>query len=203
MVAHEERELLLQSLVGYLEELRESGVEELPFGEVAAAPAAPAVSAVSAVSAAPAAPAGSAAQEAEPPRCQGVGNPRARLLLVMRGTGFAGEAGELLGKIVQAMGFATSDVYLLSFAAAAPSREELLSHVREVAPRVAVALGEEAAQLLLESREPVQKLRGRFHELEGVQLMPTLHPEMLVADQALKREVWNEMQQVMRLLASL
>ena len=188
MVAHEERDLLLQSLAGYLEELRESGMDELAYGEVAAAPAAPAVK----------------MQEAKPATCQGVGSPSARLLFVMRGSGLAGEAGELLSKIIQAMGFATSDVYLLSFSGGAtpPSREELLERIRAVAPAVVVALGEEAAQLLLESREPVEKLRGRFHDFEGAQLMPTLHPEALVAHPALKREVWNEMQQVMRHLAS-
>jgi uracil-DNA glycosylase len=191
MVAHEERDLLLQSLAGYLEELRESGMDELAFGEVVPAPVAPVAPVVN-------------AQEAEPANCQGVGNLSARLLFVMRGSGFAGEGGELLSKIIQAMGFATSDVYLLSFtgAAAPPSRQELLERVRAVAPAVVVALGEEAAQLLLESREPMDKLRGRFHDLEGVQLMPTLNPEALVANPALKREVWNEMQQVMRLLAS-
>lgn len=208
MVAHEERELLLQSLKGYLEELRESGVDELPFG-AEAAPAVKAASAAQSAQSAQPAQASQAASVSNAPQtglagCQGVGNMRARLLFVMRGSGFAGEAGELLAKIVQAMGFATSDVYLLSFpgGAALPLREAVLQGIREVAPRVVVALGEEAAQLLLESREPVQNLRGRFHNVDGLQLMPTLHPELLVASPALKRDVWNEMQQVMRLLAS-
>ncbi|HBG07761.1 MAG: hypothetical protein A2075_10650 [Geobacteraceae bacterium GWC2_58_44] len=177
MVEIEERELLLHSLKGYLEELRESGVEELGFAELPFSE-----------------------------DCQGVGNPLARLLLVMSGAGFAGAAGELLAKIIQAMGFATSDVFLLSFnagsgGAGSPAREAVLARIAAVGPEVVVTLGEPAAQLLLQSRQPVEKLRGRFHDLEGIPLLPTLHPDAMLENPALKREVWSDMQQVMRRLA--
>jgi len=181
MVAREElqeRELLLQALKGYLEELRDTGVDELNWAEVP--------------------PSGDS--------YHAVGNPRARLLLVMTGAGFAGEAGGLLVNILKAMGFAPEEVHLLSFsldAAGAPgaTREELLGRIAAVAPEVVVALGEPAAQLLLGSREPVALLRGSFHDLEGTPLMPSLHPEALLEDPALKREVWSDMQQVMKRLA--
>jgi uracil-DNA glycosylase len=174
----EERGLLLQALKGYLEELGETGVEELCFAEIPAAD----------------------------DGCRSVGNPQARLLIVMTGAGFAGEAGELLAKIVQAMGFAAADVHLLSFPAqpsgpGCASRETLLNRIAAVAPEVVVTLGEQAAQLLLESREPVSTLRGNFHDLAGTPLMPTLHPEQLLENPALKREVWSDMQQVMKRLA--
>ena len=172
-----EREVLLRALRGYLEELRDSGVDELDFAEVS--------------------PGGES--------CRAVGNPQARLLVVMAGAGFAGEAGGLLVNILKAMGFAPEEVHLLSFsldATGAPSarREELLSRIAAAAPEVVVALGETAAQLLLDSREPVGRLRGRFHDLAGTPVMPSLHPEALVQDPALKREVWSEMQQVMKRL---
>lgn len=178
MVDMEERELLLHSLKGYLEELGESGVDELAF--------------------------------AMPPALErdfrSVGNPRARLVLVMTGAGFAGAAGELLAKIVQAMGLAVPDVCLLSFGAGSPGagspgREALLGRIVAVGPEVVVTLGEQAAQLLLESAESVEKLRGRFHDLGGTPLMPTLHPDAMLENPALKREVWSDMQQVMRRLA--
>ena len=186
MVEMEEKELLLASLKGYLEELRDSGLEELALGQESRA------AAVSDPG-----PTGALAD-----RLTGTGNPRARLLFLLTGTGFAGPAGELLAKVIQAMGFAPEDVFLLSYVpesseAAAPSRSSLLSRIALVAPEVVVALGEPAAKLLLASREPVDRLRGRFLDLEGTQVMVTLHPEQLLADPALKREVWNEMQQVM------
>jgi len=174
-----ERDLLLRALRGYLEELRESGVDELSYAEP---------------------PSGG-------PGCSAVGDPRARLLFVMTGAGFAGEAGGLLVNIVKAMGFAAEQVHLLCFCvdpggAASATREELLGRIAAVAPEVVVALGEAAAQLLLDSREPIEALRGRFHDLAGTPLMPTLHPEALQENPDLKREVWSEMKQVMARLAS-
>ena len=185
----EERELLLQSLKVHLEELRLSGVDELCFGADGCAAGAVAPAQLPAVDDAP---------------LTGVGNPRAGLLFVLDGAGFDGASGELLAKIIRAMGFAADEVFLLSFAPSAtkgPSRASLLSRISAVAPEVVVALGETAAQLLLESGDPVSSLRGRFLSLEGIPLMVTLHPDQLLCDPALKRDVWTDMQQVMRRLA--
>ena len=173
-----EREVLLQGLRGYLEELLESGVDELDFAEPA--------------------PSGNG--------CSAVGDPQARLLFVTTGAGFAGEAGGLLANIVKAMGYASGEVHLLCFSldqegAASATRQEILSRIDGVAPEVVVALGEPAAQLLLSSCEPVAALRGTFHDLVGRPLMPSLHPEVLLENPALKREVWSDMQQVMKRLA--
>ena len=172
-----ERELLLGALRGYLEELKESGVEELEFAAAAGGEG-----------------------------CRAEGAPRARLLFVMDGDGFAGEAGGLLANIVKAMGFAPPEVHLLSFGvdasgAASVTAGELLGRIAAVAPEVVVALGEKAAQLLLESSQPVARLRGSFHDLSGTPLMPSLHPAALLENPALKREVWSDMQQVMKRLS--
>jgi DNA polymerase len=174
----QERGVLLQALKGYLEELRDTGVDELYFAELP--------------------PSGDG--------CRALGDPRARLLFVMDGPGFDGEAGGLLVNIIKAMGFAAEEVHLLCFAPnaageASATRAELLGRVAAVAPEVVVALGEPAARLLLDSRETIGALRGSFHDLAGTALMPTLHPETLVANPALKREVWSDMQQVMKRLA--
>lgn len=210
MVERQERELVLGSVKAYLEELWESGIDELEFAEL---PAVPPGEPRSPRQAEQVAPRGErperAAQQPKPPvereipesPCQAVGNPKGRMVLVMKGEGFAGAAGELLGKIIQAMGFATSDVCLLSFAGVAPTRETLLRQITAVGPELVVALGEETAQLLLQSGDGIAKLRGKFHDLGGVPLMPTLHPEAMLEDPALKRQVWSEMQQVMRRLA--
>lgn len=202
MVEMDERETVLGSLKGYLAELMESGVDELAFGQPVAgerersaavqAPIAPA-------GAVPQAPAPFAAPEpaAREDSLRLEGDPRARLLFVMQGAGFAGEAGELLEKIVVAMGFGKGEVCLLSFAAGEASRAAVAGKIAALAPEVAVSMGEEAAALLLESEAPLQRLRGRFHDLSGIALMPTHHPEAMLENQGLKRDAWNDMQQVM------
>lgn len=191
MVEMEERELLA-SLRVYLEELKESGVEELPFGE-------------SSPSAAPVPAQASPAQETLPFSVGGAGNPQARLLFVRAGAALAPASEELLGKIIGAMGFAVTDVYMLDYTAedgeAAGLREAVLGKISSVAPEAVVALGEAAAQLLLKRKDPVSALRGRFVNVGGAPVMATLHPDQLVADEGLKRQVWVEMKQVMARLA--
>jgi len=179
MVEVDERELLFQGLKGYLEELRDTGLDELAFAEV------PAID----------------------DGCHAAGDPRARLLFVSAGQGFAGEGGALLTKIIQAMGFAAAEVHLISFSdppsgGSTALREAILSRIALVAPEVVVTLGEPAALILLESRLPVDTLRGHFHDLVGIPLMPTLHPDAMLENPGLKREVWSDMQQVMKALAS-
>lgn len=235
----DERDFLLQALKGYLEELRDSGVDEVEYGEpaaqdgtveptvsvqpqpsavtVAAPPQAgdpagqlPGAVAGAASAAAPTTELAAGSQEspleAAAECCSAVGNPQARLLVVTTGDGFEGAAGELLANIVKAMGFDREQVYLITFSAASPGelgslRKELLRRIAAVAPEAVVAFGEPAAQVALGTRDPIAKLRGRFHNLGGIPLMPTLHAEALVADVSLKRQVWNEMQQVMKRLA--
>ncbi|GFO60455.1 hypothetical protein GMST_27800 [Geomonas silvestris] len=242
----DERDFLLQALKGYLEELRDTGVDEVEYGDPAAqnAPTGPSVSVqpqpgpavtvaappqtgnpaapVTTATTPPGAAAGAesaAAPTTEPAAgseagpleaaaefCSVMGNPQARLLVVTTGDGFEGAAGELLANIVKAMGFDRDQAYLITFSAASPGelgslRTELLRRIAAVAPEAVVAFGEPAAQVVLGTRDPIAKLRGRFHNLGGIPLMPTLHAEALVADVSLKRQVWNEMQQVMKRLA--
>lgn len=199
MVEMDERALLLGSLKGYLDELRESGVDELPYGATSAAT-------VVGQTAAGTAAAGPPPADSTLPPIAGTGNERARLFFVTTGSGFDSPSGPLLAKIIAAMGFAAGDVFLATLprglaAADAPLRASLLARIQEVGPEVVVALGEAAAQLLLERRDPIAKLRGRFVDIGGVAVMATLHPDQLLADESLKRDVWNEMKQVMTRLA--
>uniref|UniRef100_C6E041 Phage SPO1 DNA polymerase-related protein n=1 Tax=Geobacter sp. (strain M21) TaxID=443144 RepID=C6E041_GEOSM len=205
MVEMDEREMVLGSLKGYLAELLESGVDELTFAQPAAggrekgakekAPSTPA-GAVPQAPTTPAAPE-AAAVLAEEGSLRLEGDPRARLLFVMRGSGFAGEAGELLEKIVVAMGFGKGEVCLLSFAAGEASRAAVAGRIAALDPEVVVSMGEEATALLLDNEAPLQRLRGRFHDLAGIALMPTHHAEAMLENQGLKRDAWNDMQQVM------
>lgn len=153
----------------------------------------------------------------------GVGNPEARLVFVGEGPGrdedlqgepFVGEAGKLLTKIIEAMGFQRSDVYICNVVKCRPPQNRdplppeveacsafMLRQVMAINPRVVVALGKFAAQTLLGTATPISRLRGRFHDFHGIPLMPTFHPAALLRDQSLKRDVWEDMKQVMKLLA--
>jgi uracil-DNA glycosylase family 4 len=227
---------LLSALRGYLEGLKETGVEGLPYekdlrGKAAGTGGAGGPS--SASDSEPSAPEmleGIRNDLGDCRRCGlgdtrtslvfGVGNPASRLVFVgeapgrdedAQGEPFVGEAGQLLTRIIEAMGFSRQDVYICNVIKCRPpgnrnpSPEEvgachpfLLRQIQAIAPEVIVALGTFAAQTLLRTREPISRLRGRFHDYHGIQLMPTFHPAYLLRNPAMKREVWDDMKAVMR-----
>jgi DNA polymerase len=149
----------------------------------------------------------------------GVGNPDAPLVFVGEAPGadedrtgepFVGAAGQLLTKMIEAMGFARGDVYICNIlkcrppgnrnpepdeiAACEPFLKRQLAAIR---PRMIVCLGKFAAQCLLRSDAPISRLRGQFHAYEGIPLMPTFHPAYLLRNPSAKREVWSDLQLVM------
>lgn len=152
----------------------------------------------------------------------GVGNPHTRLVFVgeapgrdedLQGEPFVGEAGQLLTKIIEAMQFKRNDVYICNVLKCRPPNNRnpqpeeieqcqpfLLRQMKAIGPEVIVCLGTFAAQTLLETTEPISKMRGRFHDYHGIPLMPTFHPAYLLRNAGMKREVWSDMQQVMKLL---
>lgn len=152
----------------------------------------------------------------------GVGNPHARLLFVgeapgrdedLQGEPFVGAAGQLLTKIIAAMGLSRSDVYICNVLKCRPPNNRdphhdevaacspfLFRQIRAVSPEVIVALGRHAAHALLGTAAPMNRIRGRFHQWEGIPVMPTYHPSALLRDPSLKRPVWEDMQQVMKRL---
>lgn len=148
----------------------------------------------------------------------GSGNPEARLLLIGEGPGaeedrqglpFVGKAGELLTKILAAIGLERDQVYIANVvkcrppnnrepepdevAACRPFLDRQLALVR---PRVIVALGRTAAQTLLGSDQPIGRLRGRWYSLAGTALRVTYHPAALLRSADLKRPTWEDMQVV-------
>jgi uracil-DNA glycosylase len=154
----------------------------------------------------------------------GVGNPETPLMFVGEGPGaeedqqgipFVGRAGQLLTQIITAMGYERDQVYIANVVKCRPpenrnpepdeiaSCEPFLHHQIEVIrPRVIVALGKFAAQTLLRTTESISRLRGRFHRLGAAEVMPTFHPSYLLRNPAAKREVWDDMKQVMAKLRS-
>jgi DNA polymerase len=154
----------------------------------------------------------------------GVGNPGADLMFVgeapgadedIQGEPFVGRAGQLLTKIIEAIGLSRSDVYIANVIKCRPpgnrnpAPEEvstcqpfLFRQIDIIRPRVIVALGTFAAHALLGTDAPISRLRGRVHEFRGgSKLVPTFHPAFLLRSPDRKRDVWEDMKKVRALLA--
>ena len=150
----------------------------------------------------------------------GVGNPRAELMFVGEGPGgdedlqgepFVGKAGQLLTKMIEAMGFARSEVYIANVVKCRPPENRdpeadeieacepfLAAQIAALRPRVIVALGRFAVQTLLRDGTPIGRQRGRWREYQGVRCMPTFHPAYLLRSPAEKGKAWDDLKQVMK-----
>ena len=124
-----------------------------------------------------------------------------------QGLPFVGKAGELLNKMIVAMGYTREDVYIANVTKCRPpnnrdpSPEEvracggfMLQQVEAIQPEVIVTLGRFAAQALLDKQMSLGKMRGKWHKYEGVPVMPTYHPAYLLRNPEAKRPTWNDLQ---------
>lgn len=131
-----------------------------------------------------------------------------------QGLPFVGPAGQLLGRMLAAVGLTRAEVYITNIvkcrppnnrdpqpAEATACRPFLEAQVRAVAPRVICALGRPASQALLSTDAPISALRGRWHEFLGIPLMPTFHPAFLLRDPARKSEAYRDLKELARALA--
>jgi len=152
----------------------------------------------------------------------GTGNPGARLVFVgeapgyeedVQGEPFVGAAGKLLTRIIEAMGLTRDQVYICNILKCRPPgnrnplpgeiavcRPFLNRQLAAISPECICALGKFAAQTLLDTQAPISRLRGRFHEYRGIRVMPTYHPAYLLRNPEGKRDVWNDIQQIMAVL---
>jgi DNA polymerase len=153
----------------------------------------------------------------------GQGNPRAEVMFVgeapgseedEQGLAFVGRAGQLLTDIIEkGMKLRRSEVFIGNVLKCRPPQnrnpepDEILTcqpfleaQIRAIRPRVLVGLGKFAAQWLLKTAEPISRLRGRLGEYDGIPVMPTYHPAYLLRNQAGKKDVWEDMKAVLRLL---
>ena len=150
----------------------------------------------------------------------GEGNSRARLVFVGEGPGyeedqqgrpFVGPAGKLLTKIIQAMGLTREDVYIGNIIKCRPpgnrnpAPEEIEAclpflerQLKAIQPEYICALGAVAAKTLLKTEAPISRLRGRLHSYGTLRLMPTFHPAYLLRNPDKKRDVWEDIQVLMR-----
>ena len=153
----------------------------------------------------------------------GEGRPDAELMFVGEGPGrdedlqgrpFVGRSGQLLTDIiVKGMQLRREDSYIANIVKCRPtdnrdpSPEEartclpfLKRQIAVIQPRIIVALGRVASQYLLDTNQPLGSLRNRFHDLDGIPVMPTYHPSALLRYPELKRDTWEDIKKVMTLL---
>ena len=160
----------------------------------------------------------------------GVGNPEAKLMFVGEGPGeeedlkgepFVGRAGQLLTKMISAMGLSREDVYIANIVKCRPdmpvgapgnrkpTRQEmeacvpyLRAQIEVIKPVAMVALGATAVEGLLGPVGTIGSLRGKFLEYRSTPLMPTYHPSYLLRNQSNteKRKVWEDLLKVMERL---
>jgi uracil-DNA glycosylase family 4 len=152
----------------------------------------------------------------------GEGNPGADLVFVgeapgadedAQGRPFVGRAGQLLTRIIAAMGMKREEVYICNIMKCRPPGNRnpqpdeiaacepfLIRQLEAIRPRVICALGTFAAHALLKSDAPISVLRGRFHAYQGIALMPTYHPAYLLRNPAAKKQVWEDVQMIMKVL---
>jgi uracil-DNA glycosylase len=152
----------------------------------------------------------------------GVGNPAAELMFVgeapghdedIQGIPFVGRAGQLLTKIIEAIGMSRDDVYIANVIKCRPPENRnpepdevaacepfLFRQVQVIRPRIIVALGTFAAQTLLRTKDPISRLRGRTFTYGDAQLVATFHPAFLLRSPERKRDVWEDMKKVRAIL---
>ena len=152
----------------------------------------------------------------------GEGDPRSRLIFVGGGPGrdedisgrpFVGRAGMLLTRIIEAMGLTRSDVYITNIVKCRPPGNRnpepdeiseclpyLEKQIELIEPEVICTLGLVATQTLTGLRRGITSMRGRFYEYRGIKLMPTFHPAACLRKPATKKDVWKDIQEIMKVL---
>lgn len=152
----------------------------------------------------------------------GVGNPGAELMFVgeapgrdedQQGIPFVGRAGQLLTKIIEAIGLRRDEVYIANVIKCRPPNNRnpeldeietcqpfLFAQIDAIQPKVIVALGAFAVKTLLQREDAISRLRGRVFDYRGAKLVPTFHPAYLLRSPDKKRDVWEDMKTVRSML---
>ncbi|OGP72519.1 MAG: hypothetical protein A2W09_07020 [Deltaproteobacteria bacterium RBG_16_50_11] len=149
----------------------------------------------------------------------GEGNPKATLMIIGEGPGsdedvqgrpFVGKAGQLLTKIIQSIHLQREDVYITNIVKCRPPQNRnpepdeiqscnpfLLQQINSIQPRIICTLGTFASQTLLNTSVKITELRGKSYDQRGIRVFPTYHPAYLLRNPDRKREVWEDMKQIM------
>ncbi len=146
----------------------------------------------------------------------GEGDPNARLMFISEGSRkddgrpFAGDAGKVLGNLINKMGFRREDVYIASMVNCMPPggrgpeddemdacRAFLEEQVEIIRPAVIISLGQVSTQALLRTDVPIINARGQFFLFNGIPVMPTFHPAYLLKNPKAKTDTWSDAQKVL------
>lgn len=149
----------------------------------------------------------------------GTGNPKARLMFIgeapgaeedLQGEPFVGAAGQLLNRLLERLGLNRQEVYITNVAKCRPPnnrnpdteeiaacRPFLIQQIQAIQPRVIVTLGAVATHALLESKKPLNRLRGQWQTWQGIPVMPTFHPSYLLRVPQDRIKTWEDMQKVL------
>jgi len=148
----------------------------------------------------------------------GTGNPETDLMFIGEGPGydedqqgipFVGKAGQLLTKIINAIELDREDVYITNIVKCRPPGNRdplpeeagachpyLSEQIRLIQPKIICTLGRHASQVILKTTESISRLRGKFHSINGIMIMPTYHPAYLLRNASGKRPVWEDMRKI-------
>ncbi len=148
----------------------------------------------------------------------GAGNPNAILMFIGEGPGyhedqqgepFVGDAGELLTKIIHAINLTREEVYIANIVKCRPPQNRnpepdeiatcfpfLQQQIAMIQPKIICTLGNIASQTVLRTTNSISRLRGRFYDYQGIQVMPTYHPAYLLRNTEDKRLTWEDMKLV-------
>ncbi len=148
----------------------------------------------------------------------GSGNPKAELVFVgeapgfdedQQGLPFVGRAGQLLTKIIESIDIKRDDVYICNVLKCRPPENRnpepdevaacnpfLRKQLAAIQPKIVCCLGTFAAQTVMQTTQPISKLRGKFHDMDGMRVIATFHPAYLLRSPDKKREVWEDMKQI-------
>ncbi len=152
----------------------------------------------------------------------GTGNPDAQLVFVGEGPGydedrqgepFVGRAGQLLTKIIEAMKLSRDQIYICNVIKCRPPENRnpqpdeikacfpfLKRQLDSISPDFICALGSVAANALLEKEVFISRVRGRFFDYKGIKVMPTYHPAYLLRNPVKKKDVWEDVQKIMKIM---
>ncbi len=152
----------------------------------------------------------------------GEGSPHARLVFVGEAPGaeedktgipFVGKAGQLLTRMIVAMGMTREDVYIANILKCRPPGNRdpkpheisvcmgyVAEQLRLIAPKVICTLGAFATKTLLRTETPISRLRGQVHHWQDTMVVPTFHPAYLLRNASMKKQAWEDLQLVMQLL---
>ena len=155
----------------------------------------------------------------------GVGNFSADIVLIgeapgaeedLQGEPFVGRAGKLLDKILEAIGFKREDVYICNILKCRPPGNRnplpeeietclpyLYQQIKLIKPKMILLLGRVAAEALLKTKQPLNKLRGKIHLYNGIKTLVTFHPAALLRNPQWKRPAWEDMQEFKKIYEEL